>query len=444
MATNLDPQRRAQLDGIVQKMQANGESDDYIQSVVNDFKAKYSGGGQKLIATPGLGARLKNRALAWAPDVGGFAGGIAGALVGTAAGGAGAFPGAVGGASVGGALGETVKRAGSGQPLDPGDIAGAGLQQGAYEVGGQVLARGALKLAKPLMKSAIRPGRLLEKFPHIIEDAVVRATPVGGGAAKAGAMRSASSDRLIELLNKAAQSGAEFSAADVTAQNRSMLKDLSIDPADRAAISRRTQAFLRQFKPEQQPPIVSPVLDQYGRQIITDSPVPEEKKIAPVLLKKIKQRAQNKASNTLKAGLGGSSTEMYPRGLAKGAQRQLETIDQVAKQEANTQRLIGLEEALKRAEARHGPVRGYEMAVGGLTGGGVGMAFGHAPELAAGGLVAAPIARMLTSPQLTSRAAIWAYSAGGQKLLRQSPRLFDAILQQMMYTEQPDATEGNY
>lgn len=38
----LDDNRRAQLDGIVQKMHANGESDEAIQMLVDDFKGKYA------------------------------------------------------------------------------------------------------------------------------------------------------------------------------------------------------------------------------------------------------------------------------------------------------------------------------------------------------------------------------------------------------------------
>lgn len=37
----LQEQDRSKLDGIVQQMQSNNESDDYIQNVVNDFKSKY-------------------------------------------------------------------------------------------------------------------------------------------------------------------------------------------------------------------------------------------------------------------------------------------------------------------------------------------------------------------------------------------------------------------
>ena len=42
MATNLSEADRLKLDGIVQKMIANKESDENIQWVVNDFKQKYA------------------------------------------------------------------------------------------------------------------------------------------------------------------------------------------------------------------------------------------------------------------------------------------------------------------------------------------------------------------------------------------------------------------
>lgn len=41
MSSTLSPDRRTQLDGIVSQMHNNGETDDYIQSVVDDFKQKY-------------------------------------------------------------------------------------------------------------------------------------------------------------------------------------------------------------------------------------------------------------------------------------------------------------------------------------------------------------------------------------------------------------------
>lgn len=39
----LSEERRKQLDDIVSQMEANNESEDNIQFVVNDFKTKYSG-----------------------------------------------------------------------------------------------------------------------------------------------------------------------------------------------------------------------------------------------------------------------------------------------------------------------------------------------------------------------------------------------------------------
>lgn len=45
MTGALSEDSRSKLDGIVAKMQSNGESDQYIQGVVNDFKGKYGGMG---------------------------------------------------------------------------------------------------------------------------------------------------------------------------------------------------------------------------------------------------------------------------------------------------------------------------------------------------------------------------------------------------------------
>lgn len=163
MATSLSPEHRAKLDGIVQQMQANGEMDDYIQGVVNDFKSKYAGtvtpppsgpkpaggylegpahyqenfGGdplQYVNAIPGVPYKIPlGSAIDAFPNIGGAVGGVVGGVP---------------GAAVGGGSMETLRRSLRGMPLDPRAIAIQGGIQGAIQGTGALLGAGATLAAK--------------------------------------------------------------------------------------------------------------------------------------------------------------------------------------------------------------------------------------------------------------------------------------------------------
>jgi hypothetical protein len=156
MATSLSPDRRSQLDGIVQKMQANGETDDYIQGVVNDFKTKYAAAPPSpfrpidaigaAMGGPGQGL-LKITPPSMLPAAGGIIGGIGAGV-----------PGAI----AGGALGRGAEDVLTERPTSFGRMAQEGARQGAWQVAGTglgVLAGVAGREIGPLASKVARMGR---------------------------------------------------------------------------------------------------------------------------------------------------------------------------------------------------------------------------------------------------------------------------------------------
>lgn len=358
---------------------------------------------------------MKGRALDALPTVGGIAGGLAFPEAG--------IPLMVAGAAGGGAAGETAKELANGQGLSPGAIAGQGALQGAYELTGQGLMRGAAKLAKPLMKGALRPtAAFLERFPTAVETALANKLPVtAGGVAKAQALRRASSQALLDLLEGARAGGTTFGAADVTRQARQLASNPALSDADQAAIRGQLAGFERRYIPPQPPPQVSTVLDQYGKPVVLPQPPVEETRIDPVLLKQIKQRYQGIAKPIYKGAardesMAASNRRDFAAALAAGAKQQLERIPGVAEQEAKTQALMGARSAVKRAFLSP-PLR-FELTRPG-TYPGIGS----------------------LQPALESRLAIALADPGVQAALRQSPRAAAALLSQLVYSAPADATQ---
>lgn len=355
------------------------------------------------------------------PNIGGLVGGLGGAALGIPSG-PGAYLAGVGGAGVGGAVGEAAKRALFGQPLEAGPIAASGGAQAFYDLFGRGLAAGASKLVNPLMKGALRPSAsFMERFPGSIQTAISEKLPAtAAGLGRATALRRESSDALLELLNNASSSGKEFGAADVTAQARALARNPALTDSDQAAIASLLRDFEKRYIPEIRPPKISTVLDQYGKPVEIPQMQPQETKIDPVLLKKIKQRYQSIAAPAYKAAArdespGAAARRDFAAALASGAKQQLETIPGVAAQEARTQALIGARKAIKKAVLS--PPPRFELMRPGTY----------------------PIVGAL-QPALESRASLLLADPGFRMLLQQSPRAAAALISQLMYTSQPDAT----
>lgn len=313
------------------------------------------------------------------PTAGGFAGGMIGA--------AGGPGGAIAGAGIGGSVGEGMKEGIGGEPFSAGRIAGEGGKQAFYELFGQGLARGAGKLAKPVMRRAFGVGKITPEFPNMVETALKeKVTPSVKGLGKAEGLRGASADALTKTLTDAASQGTTFKTSAVTKEVRAMLRDKAIPSDVKATVMKKLKGFMKD----------------------------NGKTIDPLLLKEIKGYNQKMARAVYNAE--GVPNQTFHSLAAKGAQNQLETIPGVAAQEARTQNLIGVtrgvEDVLKK------PGRQWEF---------------HKPD-------SWPFVRSVVTPGLEGKIAIALDHPTLQAALRHSPRAAAAILAQMLQQE-PDATD---
>ncbi len=324
------------------------------------------------------------------PTIGGAVGGFLGSELG---------PGAIGTAAVGGSAGEGIRQAilnqGYGQPISPLAIGGRGVEQGAYEVTGFGLARGAGALAKPVMRRALGVGKtLLSNFPDAVETALSKGIPVSTqGVAKAKALRQASGQALSDLLIRARNAGTTFRMADITRQVKVLLRSKVLPERDKDRILRQVVEFA----------------------------VQRSQKIDPVLLNEIKRFYQARASSVYRAGRAGALTlaqenrGLFSRALARGAREQLETIPGVAERNVETQSLIGAQRAVSEAVMR--PPRPFEI---------------HKPG-------SYPIAN---NPYVVSRVALTLNSPMFRSLLRQSPRAAAALMMELVHVDEPDVTRA--
>jgi hypothetical protein len=219
MATSLTEAQRAQLDGIVQKMQANGETDDYILGVVNDFKAKYSAtpkGGRPFLNMPfsplyAPGVTIGDAARSL-PTVLGAAGGLTAGTLGGIFTGPGGIPAGMEGALYGGMIGKKLEHTITGEPLSIGGTLAEGGKQAALELG-QLPFRAVVPMAKgaqAMMRSPV--GRAVSRAGRAglpIGGAVSHGVPGAlAGAALPylgrGAMRIATSPATEALLKSSA------------------------------------------------------------------------------------------------------------------------------------------------------------------------------------------------------------------------------------------------
>jgi hypothetical protein len=106
----------------------------------------------------------------------------------------------------------------------------------------------------------------------------------------------------------------------------------------------------------------------------------------------------------------------FNKALAAGAREQLGTIPGVAKSDATTQSLIGAERALRDASMRHHPP--FDIVRPGTY----------------------PGIRDITSQGNASRLALALNNQRFRALMRQSPRAAAELLNQAMYSAEPDAT----
>lgn len=355
------------------------------------------------------------------PAIGGALGGIVGGIGGTVAGmGVGGVPGAVGGAALGGGAGESLRQLvnyarGKEIPASSIDaaksIATQGAVQGASELAGAGLMKGAGMAAHGLMDFAIRPApTVAEEFGDIAATAIKERLPVGsilpgsakGSQAAKAAMRE-SSQKTTQLLTDAGNRGVSFSPSAIAAGPvRDLVTDIAKQPLSQSEIVQVANLFSQYVG--QQPGRLTPVAVKDMKQAA--------QRIARPIFRAINQGNVPAAGEALKA--------QFNKAIADGSKVALETIPNVAASEARTQSLIGATKSIRRAEARRLPLVAELAApiVGGVAGG----ASGGDAEGVAKGIGAAVLTRALLSPRTTSRAALALSASEIQQALRQMPR----------------------
>jgi len=372
-------------------------------------------------------------AVDWLPAAGATAGGLLGGAGGTVFGlGVGGIPGAVGGAAVGGAGGEAFRQLlrrsmGLSAPMSPLEAATAigkeGAIQGATELAGGAVTRGAAIVGRGLVGSAVRPTEaLLREFPDLIQTIIAKGLPVGrilpgtlSGSERAVALRLQASTGLQNLLRRATAGGTRFQPSRILDPVLDLIDDVAkqaLGDADERLLSNMINEFLQRH------------------------PGP----LTPIAVKELKQRAQAIAKpvyRQIEKGLPVTPEQSigarFHQAVASGAKSELERIPGVEVAEAEIQRLIGAARGLRHAER---------------------MTFNPATELALGLSVPAALAaaeqylspdtspnkdltrnmllylagRGLITPQMRSRAGLTLTTPLLAHLLRQFPRLANELV----------------
>jgi outer membrane lipoprotein SlyB len=381
---------------------------------------------------------LIDRAVDALPTLGGLTGGVVGGIGGTAFGvGVGGVRGAVGGATLGGAFGESarqlVNRArGAAAPATATDaalrIGQAGAREGASELAGAGLVKGAQMAGRGLMDFAIRPApTVAEEFGDIAATAIRERLPVGrmlpGALAGSEIAREALRDAAgatRRLYDDAGRAGVSFSPAAMA----------------RGPVTELAGKIAKQ-------PISDSELGQLSR-LFAEYLNTQPSRMAPVAVKDMKQAAQRIARPIFRAlhqgnipPAGDALKAQFNRAIADGAKESLEAaIPGVAVAEARTQGLIGATKAIRRAEARRLPLVA-ELAAP-IAGGVAGGLQGGDAEGVGKGVGVALLTRALLSPRTTSRAALTLTQEQVQQVLRQMPRgAVYTLLEQVTGTTPP-------
>jgi hypothetical protein len=211
--------------------------------------------------------------------------------------------------------------------------------QVALQATGGLLSGGATKVARPLMKMALRPtARTLEQRPTIVREALSQRARVGAGGAKAAAKaRNQAGQETRRILIEAKRQGVNFDVSGVDSAVRPILREARL-AGDRAA-DRTIRRMVEQFKKTHSGPIT------------------------PTRLKEIKQVLQRRSGPVLRAiergePIGGAqaTAARVNHALSRWAREQLETIPGVAEREAVTQSRIMVGRAVRRAESLPQPM----------------------------------------------------------------------------------------
>lgn len=404
------------------KIKVTGESAPTTQQLEQIFKQAGVLDAPAAPARPEPARTWTDTAVDAIPTAAAGVGGLIGGAGGTAFGlGFGGVPGAVGGAALGGAAGESARQLinrvrGKEAPATPVDAASAiaseGATQGASELAGAGLVRGARMAAHGLMDFAIRPApTVAEEFGDIATTALKERLPVGAimpgatkGSQRARAALRQASNETTKLYTDAGARGVSFTPGAVAAGPvRDLVTDIAKQPLSQGEIKQVASMFSEYLNSQ-------------------------NSRMAPLAVKDMKQAAQRIARPIFRAinqgnmpAAGEALKGQFNKAIADGSKAALEAaIPGVAAAEARTQGLIGASKSIRRAEARRLPLVAEIAApvVGGIAGG-VG---GGDLESAGKGITASLLTRALLSPRTTSRAALALTNDQIEQVLRQMPR----------------------
>lgn len=335
-----------------------------------------------------LGAR--NKALGLLPTIGGVAGG----LIGSAGG-----PMAIGGAGVGGAAGEAAREALMGEKLSPGRIASEGGGQAIGEGVGGLMVKGAAKLARPLMRNALKLGKPIagevkvgsELYPDPVETKLLRQTGVNErGALADRALRKSKGNEIGSLLKKETAAGRQISTREVTKYARELLLDKSLPNKEKAKIFNELVTFYRERGARMDPELTQAIKRRYG--------------------------GIYKGWDKGKDPLTDPTMGMLAREMNRGAAEALDVIPGMAKLNSEYAALKGAEKATEKAVRRPDPLWQAQAPT----------TYPIVRSVLGNRSLNAGIAKKLANPN-------W------QMLYRQSPRLFFALLGQGTSAE-PDVS----
>lgn len=374
---------------------------------------------------------LVDRAVDLLPAAGGMAGGVAGGVGGTVLGmGVGGVPGAIGGATLGGGFGEAVKQLvnrlrGKEAPASASDamlsIGKAGAVQGGMEAAGGVVGGAAKMAGRALLENAVRPtASLLREFPNVMQVIERARLPVGrgpfggaSGAARAGQLRGASARGLRALLAKAEQAGTRFSNNDVAAPVLDLIDQIAKQPLGDAEDHH-----------------LAGMIDEFLRR----HPGP----LTPNAVKDLKQSAQAIAAPIYRAQAAGHVVPAgetlkgrFNEAIASGSKRALATIPGVPEAEATTQGFIGASRAIRQAEGRRLPLSAEALSVAAPMIQTMLKPGGSLPDEVRRGVVSYLTTRGLMSPRSSSRIGLTLTAKETGQLLRQFPRLSEAVVTQL-------------
>lgn len=374
---------------------------------------------------------LVDRAVELLPAAGGMAGGITGGIGGTVLGvGVGGVPGAIGGATLGGGFGEAAKQLinrmrGKEAPTSATDaaltIGKEGAIQGGMEAAGGAVGGAAKMAGRALLENAVRPtASLLREFPNVMSVIEKARLPVGrgpfggaSGSAMATKLRGASAKGLRTLLTKAEQAGTRFNNNDIAAPVLDLIDQIAKQPlgdAEDQQLAGMISEFLRRH------------------------PGP----LTPNAVKDLKQSAQAIASPIYRAQQAGhvipageTLKGRFNEAIASGSKRALDTIPGVSEAEAKTQSMIGATKALRQAEGRRLPLSAETISVAAPIIQTLLKPGGSLPDEVRRGVVSYLTTRGLMSPRSSSRIGLGLTAKQTTQLLRQFPRLGEAVATQL-------------